>query len=361
MLTKVFNLINPEKSTDFQNILSYDDILKECATIILSGGLVATPTETVYGLCANALSPDSVKHTYNAKGRPSDNPLIVHIDSYEMLDLVTNNVSDKAKQLMDNFWPGPITFILPKSEVVPYETTANLETVAVRFPSNKIMLDLITTCGVPLSAPSANTSTRPSPTKASHVFEDLQGKIAAIIDGGDCDLGVESTVVDMTSDVPVVLRPGFVTYEMIKKILPETRIDSSLVENLEISNPKSPGMKYKHYAPTCDIFVVTSNIFENIHENINLLALEALNNNEKVGILATTQSLKFYDSSKYFVFNLGDRNNLQEISQNLFNSFRIMEQNNITKVFAEDIGNENEALAIMNRLKKASGYKILNF
>ncbi len=355
MLTKVFNLINQN------NILNYDDILKECATIIQKGGLVATPTETVYGLCANALSPDSVKHTYNAKGRPSDNPLIVHIDSYEMLDLVAKDVPTDAKILMNKFWPGPLTFILPKTEIVPLETTANLETVAVRFPSNKIMLDLITACKLPLSAPSANTSTRPSPTKASHVFEDLQGKIDAIIDGGDCDFGVESTVIDMTGEFPTVLRPGFVTFEMIKEILPSAKIDSSLVENIEIASPKSPGMKYKHYAPTCDIFVITSDNIKNIQENINLLAIDALNNNEKVGILATTQTLEFYDSTKYFVFNLGDRNNLQEISKNLFNSFRIMEQNNITKVYAEDIGNQNEALAIMNRLKKASGYKILNF
>ncbi len=355
MLTKVFDLNKPN------NILDYDDILKECATIIQNGGLVATPTETVYGLCANALSPDSVKHTYNAKGRPSDNPLIVHIDSYEMLDLVAKNVPESAKMLMDKFWPGPLTFILPKTEVVPFETTANLETVAVRYPSNKIMLDLITACELPLSAPSANTSTRPSPTKASHVFDDLQGKIDAIIDGGDCDFGVESTVIDMTGANPIILRPGFVTYEMIKEILPETSIDSSLIENKEISSPKSPGMKYKHYAPTCDIFVITSTNINNIQKNINLLAVEAFNNNEKIGILATTQTLEFYDSSKYFVYNLGDRENLQEISRNLFNSFRIMEQNNITKVFAEDIGNENEALAIMNRLKKASGYKILNF
>ncbi len=354
MLTKVFNI-------NQNNILDYDLILKECATIIHNGGLVATPTETVYGLCANALEPNSVKHTYNAKGRPSDNPLIVHIDSYEMLDLVAKNVPDSAKLLMDKFWPGPLTFILPKSENVPYETTANLETVAVRYPSHKVMLDLITACNLPLSAPSANTSTRPSPTKASHVFDDLQGRIDAIIDGGDCDLGVESTVIDMTGENPVVLRPGFVTYEMIKEILPNTTIDSSLVANLEVSSPKSPGMKYKHYAPTCDIFVISSEKFENIYKNINLLAFEALNNNERVGILATTQSLKFYDSSKFFVINLGDRNNLQEISRNLFSSFRIMEQHNISKVFAEDVGNQNEALAIMNRLKKASGYKILNF
>ncbi len=354
MLTKVFKI-------DQDNISDHYDIFKECASIIQSGGLVATPTETVYGLCANALSPDSVKHTYNAKGRPSDNPLIVHIDSYKMLDLVAKEVSSDAKLLMNKFWPGPLTIILPKTEVVPVETTANLDTVAVRFPSHEIMLGLITACGVPLSAPSANTSTRPSPTKASHVYEDLQNKINAIIDGGDCDFGVESTVIDMTGEIPVVLRPGFVTYEMIKEVLPQTIMDSSLTKNIEISSPKSPGMKYKHYAPTCDIFVVTSNLFENIHKNINFLAGEALTNNEKVGILATTQSLEFYDDSKFFVLNLGDRNNLKEISKNLFDSFRIMEQNNITKVFAEDVGNKNEALAIMNRLKKASGYKILKF
>ncbi len=354
MITKVYTV-------DQHNILAHNDIFKECASIIQNGGLVASPTETVYGLCANALSPDSVKNTYNAKGRPSDNPLIVHIDSYKMLDLVAKDVSNDAKLLMEHFWPGALTLILPKTEVVPYETTANLETVAVRFPSHKIMLELISACNLPISAPSANTSTRPSPTKANHVFDDLNGKIDAIIDGGSCDLGIESTVVDMTSDIPVILRPGLVTYEMIKEVLPTVTIDSSLTLNKEIANPKSPGMKYKHYSPTCEIYIVSCETTEEISKQINFLALDSFNNNEKVGILATSQTLNNYDNTKFFVFNLGDRDNLKETSQNLFDSFRIMEKQGITTVFAEDLGNNNEALAIMNRLKKAAGYKIYNF
>ncbi len=354
MITKVYTV-------DQHNILAHNDIFKECATIIHNGGLVASPTETVYGLCANALSPDSVKNTYNAKGRPSDNPLIVHIDSYKMLDLVAKDVSEDAKLLMDKFWPGALTLILPKTEIVPYETTANLETVAVRFPSHEVMLSLISACDLPISAPSANTSTRPSPTKASHVFDDLNGKIDAIIDGGSCDLGIESTVVDMTGEIPVILRPGLVTFEMIREVLPTITIDGSLTQNKEVVNPKSPGMKYKHYSPTCEIFVVSCDSLQEISKQVNFLALESFNNNEKVGILATTQTFKNYDSSKFFVYNLGDRNNLTETSHNLFDSFRIMEKQGVTTVYAEDLGNNNEALAVMNRLKKAAGYKIYKF
>ncbi len=354
METKVFKI-------NSNNILDHSEQLKECATIINNGGLVVSPTETVYGLCANALDKNSVKNIYNAKGRPSDNPLIVHINSYEMLNSITKNVPNDAKLLMQHFWPGALTIILNKSEIVPYETTANLETVAVRFPDNDIMLELIKLSNKPLSAPSANTSTRPSPTKASHVLEDLNGKVDVVIDGGDCEFGVESTVIDMTGTTPLILRPGFVTYEKIKKVLPNVEIDKSLILNNEVFTPKSPGMKYKHYAPKSEIFVVSANNIKDIYENINQLAKKSYNNNECVGILATTQTLEFYDTDKYFVFNLGDRNNLQQISQNLFNSFRVMEQNNITTVYAEDLGTNDEALAIMNRLKKASGYNILNF
>ncbi len=354
MITKVFKI-------NQNNILDHIEAINECANIIKNGGLVASPTETVYGLCANALDSNSVKNIYNAKGRPSDNPLIVHINSFEMLDTIATNISVDAKKLMDSFWPGALTIILPKKDIVPMETTANLETVAVRYPSNKIMLALIDSCNLPISAPSANTSTRPSPTNADHVFADLNGKIDALIDGGSCDLGVESTVIDMTTDCPTILRPGFITYEMIKKVLPNVIIDKALLQNSEVANPKSPGMKYKHYAPTCEITIVTSENIKKIAENVNFLAKKTFNNNESVGILATSQTIEFYNDPNIFVFNLGDRNNLQEISQNLFNSFRIMEQNNITKVFAEDLGEKNEALAIMNRLKKASGYKILEF
>lgn len=361
--TKIFNVIKSE------NLLGQQEIFNECAELILKGGLVASPTETVYGLCANALNPKSVKNTYRAKGRPSDNPLIVHIDSYDMLNMVTKAIPENAKKLMDKFWPGPLTIILPKTKIIPYETTANLETVAVRFPSNSIILNLISTCKVPLSAPSANTSTRPSPTKASHVFQDLNGKIDAIIDGGTCDFGVESTVIDFSTNTPTILRPGFITYEMIKEVLPKVDINNfndSTLNKVDINStkniPKSPGTKYKHYAPNCTIFVVNANTIKEIAYNINKLAYEdVLNSKHQIGILATSETFHNYDTNKFFVINLGSRQNLTEISKNLFDSFRLMEKNNITKVFAEHLGEKNEASAIMNRLNKASGYKILNF
>lgn len=237
------------------------ELIDFAANVIREGGLVAFPTETVYGIGANSFNEEAVKKIFIAKGRPQDNPLIVHIAELEQIYDLVEDVPQKAKTLMKKFWPGPLTLIFKKSEKVPYVNTAGMDTVAIRMPSNPIAHLLIKRAEVPISAPSANVSGKPSPTDASHVIEDLYGKVDVIIDGGKCDVGVESTVLDLTEKVPVILRPGAVTLEMLKEVIGNVEVDPSLLKKpKEDLKPKSPGMKYKHYSPNAEVYIVTGDL-----------------------------------------------------------------------------------------------------
>ena len=237
------------------------EYISEASEILRRGGLVAFPTETVYGLGGDAKDKEASRKIYAAKGRPSDNPLIVHIARFSQLQEISKDLPENAKKLADAFWPGPLTMVVNKNQVIPYETTGGLDTVAVRMPNNPIALALIEESGCMIAAPSANTSGRPSPTKASHVYEDLSGKIDAILDGGPVDIGLESTIVDLTEDVVTILRPGYINMEMLKQVVGEVRIDPGIVYNDKGTTvgakPKAPGMRYKHYAPKGDLTIIS--------------------------------------------------------------------------------------------------------
>ena len=234
-----------------------DEELFEAARILKEGGLVAFPTETVYGLGGNALDGDAARRIYEAKGRPSDNPLIAHISSMEELAPLVSRIPEAGQILAEKFWPGPLTMIFPKSDQVPLSTTGGLDTVAVRMPDDPVAQKLIRLAGVPVAAPSANTSGRPSPTTADHVWQDLNGKIEMIVDGGPVGIGVESTIVDVTGPVPVILRPGFITQEMLDELFGHVEMDPAITGPMkEGIHPKAPGMKYRHYAPRADLAVV---------------------------------------------------------------------------------------------------------
>ena len=236
------------------------EIIKEAGRILKEGGLVAFPTETVYGLGADALNEDAARKIYAAKGRPSDNPLIIHITNMDALGKITRNVSEKAKKVAQHYWPGPLTMIFDKSEIVPYGTTGGLDTVAVRMPVHDVAKEVIDAGGGYIAAPSANTSGRPSPTTAQHVAEDMDGRIDMIVDGGAVDIGVESTILDMTVDPPMILRPGAVTKEMLEELIGEIDVDRTLNQPDSKKVPKAPGMKYRHYAPKAELTIVEGNI-----------------------------------------------------------------------------------------------------
>lgn len=333
------------------------DVIAKAAEIIKNGGLVAFPTETVYGLGGNGLDGEASKKIYAAKGRPSDNPLILHISDISELDVLVNNISPKAKLLMDAFWPGPLTLIFDKTDIVPPETTGGLNTVAVRYPENKVAKAFIAACGVPVAAPSANTSGKPSPTRASHVAYDLNGKIDMIIDGGSCEFGLESTIVDTTGDVPCLLRPGAITLGMLKDIVGEVNVDKAVVSLLkEGETPKAPGMKYTHYSPKADITIVRGELSQ-VEAYIVKKADEGRAAGKSVGIIATLQSEKYYEGHEVLV--IGDRRKPETIAANLFKMLRKCDFLGFDKVYVEYFDDDELGLAIMNRLKKAAGYDIV--
>ncbi|AIS51356.1 threonylcarbamoyl-AMP synthase Sua [Thermoanaerobacter kivui] len=325
------------------------------AEVIRKGGLVAFPTETVYGIGANSFDIEAVKKIFIAKGRPQDNPLILHIADIEVVYDLTLHVPEKAKVLMERFWPGPLTLIFKKSDKVPSVNTAGMDTVAIRMPSNKIAHLLIKRAGVPISAPSANVFGKPSPTDASHVIEDLYGKIDVIIDGGKCDVGVESTVLDLTEKVPVILRPGAVTVEMLKGLIGDVLIDPSLLKKPDENiKPKSPGMKYKHYSPNAEVYIVKGDL-KKVVKKIQELTEEQLKYGKKVGIMATVQTSTQYKNGEIIV--VGDRDKPETIAKNLFEVLREFDRRGVDVVFSESFDYDNIGLAIMNRLEKAAGYK----
>ncbi|MFP4697388.1 MAG: L-threonylcarbamoyladenylate synthase [Eubacteriales bacterium] len=328
--------------------------IDKAASILKRGGLVAFPTETVYGLGANALDRSASKKIYMAKGRPSDNPLIVHISNVGVLNDLTLNISETAKTLIDVFWPGPLTLIFNKNKNVPDSITGGLKTVAIRMPSHPIAKEIINRSGIPIAAPSANISGRPSPTSAKHVIEDLDGKVDMIIDGGKVNIGLESSVVDLTSEKPIILRPGYVTKEMLSKIVGDVDIDPSLISLSRDIIPRSPGMKYKHYAPQGELYIVDGELSKVVNK-IKTLALEKESLGYKVGIIASQQTREFYKDG--FVKIIGDRNNEEEIAKSLFEVLREFDKINVDYIFSETFKSERLGEAIMNRLLKAAGNK----
>ncbi|MHB8171133.1 MAG: L-threonylcarbamoyladenylate synthase [Thermincolia bacterium] len=340
-------------------------ILREGAEIIRNNGLVAFPTETVYGLGANALSPQAVAGIFRAKGRPGDNPLIVHIAHWSMLEPLVTTIPPEARRLAELFWPGPLTLVLPCSPRVPSVVTAGLSTVAIRMPDHPVALALIKEAGVPIAAPSANTSGKPSPTTASHVLEDLQGKVPLVLDGGPVGVGVESTVLDLTVNPPMVLRPGGVTLEMLQEELGQVQLDPAMVgiplmadghetvvpKTPEDPVPKAPGMKYVHYSPEAEVVLVDGPL-EGMINIIKELALVRQKEGFKVGIMASQESVSSYQG--FFTLVIGSRDDLSTVATNLYGLLRDFDRYGVQVVIAETFPRQGLGLAIMNRLTKAA-------
>lgn len=336
-----------------------DEQLREAAQILRNGGLVAFPTETVYGLGANALDEAAAKKIYEAKGRPSDNPLIAHVARKEDVEALTACIPEAGRKLMDAYWPGPLTLVFPKSEKVPYGTTGGLETVAVRMPGDPVALRLIALAGVPVAAPSANTSGRPSPTTADHVYQDMNGKIELIVDGGAVGIGLESTIVDVSGEVPTMLRPGAVTMEMLHETLGQVEIDPAILGPLSAEvKPKAPGMKYRHYAPKAELLLVEAEAILEAADKINELAAEKIAQGYRVGIICTDETRKYYDQG--FVISMGTRAREATIAHNLFAVLREYDDLQVDYIYSESFSNTELGQAIMNRLSKAAGYHILS-
>ena len=337
--------------------------LKEAGKVLADGGLVGIPTETVYGLAANALDEKAAAKIYAAKGRPSDNPLIIHIAGMEMMDELVSEIPEAALKLAEKFWPGPLTMILPKSDKVPYGTTGGLDTVAIRMPSHPVAWKLISDSRIPLAAPSANTSGRPSPTRAEHVYEDLHGKIEMILDDGPVGIGIESTIVDVTGDVPMILRPGYITQEMLAEVLGEVVVDPAILDENKDKNfkPKAPGMKYKHYAPKGDLHLVEGES-EAVVKAILAFAEEKVAEGYRVGIIATEETKAIYASAitaadAVVVMSIGTRKDEDTITHNLYDILRRMDGEEVAYIYSESFGEGTRGQAIMNRLLKAAGYQ----
>ncbi len=332
------------------------EALKKAGQILLDGGLVAFPTETVYGLGGDGRNPDSSKKIYAAKGRPSDNPLIVHIWQVEDLYKVASDVPEAAIKLAKAFWPGPLTMILNKSDLIPLETTGGLETVAVRMPSNKIAAQMIREGGGFIAAPSANTSGRPSPTVAKYCIEDLDGKVDMIIDGGQVGIGLESTIVDLTSDEPMILRPGYITADMLKEVLGTISIDRTIIDSTSTQKPKAPGMKYKHYAPKGDLAIVQGSQAA-VVEYINSKSKEAGAAGKKVGIIGTDATKDLYEAD--IVKSVGNRDDESTVAHELFKVLREFDDENVDVMYSEAFDDSGIGQAIMNRLLKAAGHNVI--
>lgn len=327
--------------------------------ILRSGGLVAFPTETVYGLGGDALRVEASKKIYAAKGRPSDNPLIVHIGDISQMEQVAGDIPKEAYLLAEKFWPGPLTMVLSKSEIVPYETTGGLDTVAVRYPNHPVALKLLRSSGVMIAAPSANTSGRPSPTCARHVAEDLEGKIEMILDGGSVSIGLESTIVDLTGEVPTILRPGYITKEMLEQVVGPVETDRAILEeNASLGlRPKAPGMRYRHYAPKGEL-----TIFEGeravVTRRINEEAKLALEAGKSVGIIATEETKLDYPYGRVRV--IGSLKDEETIARGLYEVLRDFDTDEAEVILGESYPEEGIGQAIMNRLMKAAGHHLVH-
>lgn len=367
-----------------------DEELFEAARILKEGGLVAFPTETVYGLGGNALDGDAARRIYEAKGRPSDNPLIAHISSMEELAPLVSRIPEAGQILAEKFWPGPLTMIFPKSDQVPLSTTGGLDTVAVRMPDDPVAQKLIRLAGVPVAAPSANTSGRPSPTTADHVWQDLNGKIEMIVDGGPVGIGVESTIVDVTGPVPVILRPGFITQEMLDELFGHVEMDPAITGPMkEGIHPKAPGMKYRHYAPKGQLTLVElteetvkalytpgSSLYSQVSRimadrgrswgldpesfymawQVNRLAEEKEKEGFRVGVICTEETRDVYTAA--VKRSIGRRSSADSVAHNLYAVLREFDDLGVDYIFSESFARDHLGQAIMNRLSKAAGYQI---
>ncbi|MCI9428138.1 MAG: threonylcarbamoyl-AMP synthase [Eubacterium sp.] len=330
--------------------------IREAAKIIKTGGLVAFPTETVYGLGANACDPNASKKIYEAKGRPSDNPLIVHIAEFEDMYQIAEDVPAKAKLLSNAFWPGPLTIIVKKGKAVPYETTGGLDTVAVRMPAHKTALALIRESGCLIAAPSANKSGRPSPTLAAHVKEDLNGRIPLILDGGEVGIGIESTIVDLTEETPMILRPGYITADMLAEKIGTVWTDPAILTKDTSARPKAPGMKYRHYAPKADLIVIEGKK-KNVIEKINALTREKQSQGRKVGVIGTDETIGYYQGDR--VLTVGSGKDVDHIARNLYRILREFDEMETDVIYSESFRSFGIGQAVMNRLLKAAGHQVL--
>ncbi|MDZ5471798.1 L-threonylcarbamoyladenylate synthase [Bacillus sp. 31A1R] len=345
MNTKLWSV---DKNVD--NLITYPQI-KESADLLAKNEVIAFPTETVYGLGGNAQSDEAVLKIFEAKGRPSDNPLIIHIGEKDQLTGFVKKVPEKATILMEKFWPGPLTIIFEKLDGKLSDfATAGLSTVAVRMPDHPVALALINESKAPIAAPSANRSGRPSPTTAGHVMEDLNGRIAGIVDGGPTGVGVESTVLDCTSEIPVILRPGGVTREQIEAVIGEVKVDPALTDSEQA--PKSPGMKYTHYAPDAPLTLVKGS-----REFIQQLVNKKRQENLKVGVLTTGENSTYYDAD--YIFTCGKRSELETVASHLYTALRSFNDAGVNVIFSEMFPNEGVGQAIMNRLLKAAGQHVI--
>ncbi len=342
--------VNFEKRIDMETI-------NEGAKIIKNGGVVAFPTETVYGLGANALNVKAVKKIFEAKGRPQDNPLIIHVADNNLSDYVTE-IPEKAQEQMNTFWPGPLTIILKKTDLVPMETSAGLPTVGIRMPSNETARLLIRASGCPIAAPSANISGKPSPTNFKRCVEDLDGRVDMIIGDGSSIVGLESTIVDYSTYPPRLLRPGYITYEDLLKIDKHIVYDEVKTRADEDEIPKAPGMKYRHYAPKAPLTIIIGEE-EKIQQRILELAKSYQNEGKIVGIMAPKEREKMYNKESIKFISLGSEKNSSEIARNLFEGLRTFDDLDVDVILAEGFSEEGVGVAIMNRLKKASGFNII--
>lgn len=330
------------------------DLIEEAAEIIKDGGLVAFPTETVYGLGANGLDEIAVSKIFKAKGRPQDNPLILHVCSMDQVKDLVMEIPGISIKVMERFWPGPLTILFRRSNSVPDIITAGLDTVAIRMPENAIALELIKSSNNPIAAPSANISGRPSPTSSVHVIQDLMGKVDMIIDGGMTGIGLESTVLDLSGNIPMILRPGGVTLEDLRKIIPNVIEDSSIMKGNVI--PKSPGQKYRHYAPNAEMIVFSGEVNPMVKTIIERTE-EYIDMGKSVGIMATDETKRFY--TKGLVISLGSRNSKETIAHNLFNTIRLFDEANVDIILGEGVDLSDLGVAIMNRMMKAASGKVI--
>lgn len=341
---------------DFQNGIDLGAI-EQGAEILRSGGVVAFPTETVYGLGADALNSEAVKKIFMAKGRPQDNPLIIHVEDRDLSPFVTS-VPLKARQLMDRFWPGPLTIILSKTDLIPMETSAGLKTVGVRMPSNETARLLIRALGHPIAAPSANISGRPSPTNFKRCVEDLDGRVDMIIGDGSSIVGLESTIVDYSVTPPRLLRPGYITLEDLKTIDEDVVYDESGTRAEDEETPKAPGMKYRHYAPKAPLTVILGQR-EGVISKIKELLTELTRQGKSVGVLAPSERAQIYTGEHVEFISLGTETSKDEIARNLFEGLRRFDDLQVDVILSEGISEDGVGQAIMNRLKKASGFNII--
>jgi L-threonylcarbamoyladenylate synthase len=324
----------------------------DAAHFLQENEVVALPTETVYGLGGNAESDVAVEKIFAAKGRPSDNPLIIHIADKNQLNRFVTEIPDKAQVLMERFWPGPLTIIFKKKDgILSEKATAGLDTVAVRIPDHPVALALLNKCQLPIAAPSANSSGKPSPTNAEHVIEDLNGKIAGVLDGGPTGVGVESTVLDCTEEVPLILRPGGVTKEQLEAVIGEVQLDAALLD--EASKPKAPGMKYQHYAPNAPLYLVSGS-----QSFLQTLIEEKQKEGLRVGVLATEESVESYQCD--VAIACGKRAELETVATALYETLRAFNEEKVDIIFSEMFPNTGVGHAIMNRLQKAAGNKIIS-